>query len=69
MMKPNLNLRETMQRKYDLQQKMKMRKNAITRLSPKTYLRLIHWFNQIFVYCVANEIIKAYKRISNQLLF
>ena len=61
MMKPNLNLRETMQRKCDLQQKMKMRKNAITRLSPKTYLRLMYELNQIFVHCVATEIIKAYR--------
>ena len=59
MMKPNLNLRETMQSKYNLQQKMKMRKNAITRLSPKTYLRLMYELNQIFVYYIATEIILA----------
>ena len=65
MMKPNLNLRETMQSEYDLQQKMKMRKNAITRLSPKTYLRLIHESNRIFVHRVATEIVKPYNRILN----
>ena len=69
MMKPNLNLRETMQSKYDLQQKMKMRKNAITRLSRKTYLKLINEVIQLFVHCVATKILKAYDKILNLLLF